>query len=138
MRATTISATVDGPRCSPAAASHGTNNIIAVAGIDLTHGVHSFGVVAPATGTFSLAQQQRSFGDHHQIRQGRACVTRRNWIRDVQRRQIMSVRVRRSSPRPWRTERPVTGGKFDITFSSSFVARCSPSSISSSARPIRA
>jgi hypothetical protein len=63
--ATTISATIDGtPWCSPAAAaSRGSNNIIAVAGIDLglTASI-SFGVVAPATGTFSLAPGNNTFG----------------------------------------------------------------------------
>jgi hypothetical protein len=62
---TTISATIDGAAwCSPAAAaSRGSNNIIAVAGIDLglTASI-SFGVVAPATGTFSLAPGNNTFG----------------------------------------------------------------------------
>jgi hypothetical protein len=63
---TTISATIDGTAwCSPAAAASrgGTTNIIAVAGIDLGLSASiSFGVVAPATGTFSLAPGNSTFG----------------------------------------------------------------------------
>jgi len=63
--ATTISATIDGTAwCSPAAgASRGNNSIIAVAGIDLglTASV-SFGLVASAPGTFSVAFGNNTFG----------------------------------------------------------------------------
>lgn len=63
---TTMSATIDGTAwCSPAASVSraGNNSIIAVAGIDLglTASI-SFGVVAPATGTFSVAPGNNTFG----------------------------------------------------------------------------
>ncbi len=63
---TTISATVDGTAwCSPAAgvSRAGNNSIIAIAGIDLglTASV-SFGVVASAPGTFSVAFGNNTFG----------------------------------------------------------------------------
>ena len=63
--AKTMSATIDGTAwCSPAAAaSRGTNNIIAVAGIDLGISASiSFGVVASTTGTYSVAFGNNTFG----------------------------------------------------------------------------
>jgi hypothetical protein len=64
--ATTMSATIDGTAwCSPAAgvSRAGNNSVIAVAGIDLglTASI-SFGVVASATGTFSVAFGNNTFG----------------------------------------------------------------------------
>ena len=63
---TTISATIDGTAwCSPAAgvSRAGNNSIIAIAWIDLglTASI-SFGVVASATGTFSVAFGNTTFG----------------------------------------------------------------------------
>ena len=112
-----------------------------------THGVHFLRRRRAGNGHVlaRVWQQHVRFGNHHQIRQGlEQCVTGRNWISDVHDADDEScrrdVRVRRGGRVRWRNgnrsrhRRKVRHHVLAIR--SSLAAH--PSSISSSARPIRA